>query len=59
MSDRYHAQAAPDYTNSFLVSSGVLTFMSFWVILGLWGFLAVVLIAVTIDRLIQRLLRRS
>ena len=57
MSDRFHAQAAPNYTNAFLVVTGVKMFMALWVILAAWGLSWVLLIALGIDTAIK-LLRR-
>ena len=59
MSERWHAkQAAPNYTNPFLVVVGVQTFMAFWVILAMWGISWVLLIALGLDYVIK-LLKRS
>ena len=57
MSERFHAKAAPNYTNAFLIVAGFQTFMAFWVILAAWGISWVLLIALGIDYGIKALRR--
>ena len=57
MSERFHAKAAPNYTNAFLVVMGVKTFMAFWIILAAWGISWVLLIALGMDYAIKALRR--
>ncbi|MEO0485005.1 MAG: hypothetical protein AAF092_03730 [Pseudomonadota bacterium] len=44
MSDEnFIPKSAPNYTNAFLTMMGALTFMSLWVVAGLFGFIWVIL----------------
>lgn len=44
--ENFTPKEAPNYTNAFLAMMGALTFMSLWVIAGLFGFVWVILSAV-------------
>ncbi|MBY6046401.1 hypothetical protein KUV47_10745 [Vannielia litorea] len=46
-----------DYTVPFLVSAGFTLFFGFMIVAALWGWGAVLLVSVTLDRLIARLRR--
>lgn len=52
-----HSGQAPDYTDAFLVSAGVVLFMTFWMIAVLAGHLWVWLTATALDVGIRRLRR--
>lgn len=48
----HNRPSAPNYTQPFLVTLGLILFMAFWTIAALAGFLWVVLTAAVIDRAI-------
>ena len=52
MQDSRHPGRVEDYTGAFLVTLGILLFMTFWTIAAVAGFIWVVLSAILIDRLI-------
>ncbi|MCA1775576.1 MAG: hypothetical protein LC676_08205 [Loktanella sp.] len=52
-----HSGQAPDYTDAFLVSAGVVLFMTLWMIAVLAGHLWVWLTATALDVGIRRLRR--
>lgn len=54
MSD-YTTRGAPDYTDAFLVSFGVLIFMFLWMLIAVLGFVWAMLAAYGLDWLFQRL----
>lgn len=54
-----HPGIAPNYTNAFLVSFGVLTFMALGIIWAIWGFLASLLTGYGAERAITVTSRRS
>ena len=45
-----HPEPAPDYTNAFLATFGLLLFMFFWVLAAVYGFLSVIATAFGLDR---------
>ena len=47
---RHHPEPAPNYTDAFLATLGVIFFMAFWVIAAVAGFLWVALVATTLER---------
>lgn len=49
---------APNFTNAFLVSFGVLVFMALFTIWAIWGLLMAGLVSWTADRLMTRDLAR-
>ena len=49
MQQRFHPQPVENYTSAFLVTFGVILFMTFWVIAAVAGFLWVALTATAID----------
>lgn len=53
MQDRRHPGQVEDYTGAFLVTLGIVLFMTFWTIATVAGFVWVVLSAILIDRLIR------
>lgn len=52
MRDSRRPGRVEDYTRAFLITLGVLLFMTFWTIAAVAGFFWVVLSAILIDRLI-------
>ena len=50
MSQRRYPEPAPNYTDAFLATFGLILFMAFWVIAALAGYLWVALIATGLDR---------
>ena len=53
MHDSRHPGRVEDYTGAFLVTFGVILFMTFWAIAAVAGFAWVVICAILIDRLIR------
>ncbi len=47
-----------DYTDAFLVTFGVILFMSFWVIAAAFGYIWVAITAYALDQLFQWIGRR-
>ena len=45
MSEQHIPKRVEDYTNAFLWSSGLLLFMTLWVLAAIWGFFVVVALA--------------
>ena len=50
MSDRRHIEPVEDYTKPFLISLGVIFFVFLYVILAIWGFLAMIFSGYVMDR---------
>ncbi len=51
---QHPTRRAPDYTDAFLVSFGVLLFMGLWMITALLGFVWAVGLAYGFNRLLRR-----
>ncbi|MGR3633600.1 hypothetical protein [Limimaricola soesokkakensis] len=52
-------QPAPDFTDAFLATLGVLLFMGLLTVAAIWGWAGVVFGALGFDRLAQPLARRA
>ena len=59
MSYRKHPEPAPNYTDAFLATLGLILFMAFWVIAALAGYLWVAIVATGLDRSFRLLARRG
>ncbi len=59
MDERKPPGRVEDYTQAFLVSSGVILFIGFWTIAVIFGWLWVAITALGIDRTVVFLGRRS
>lgn len=55
MSERFVPKRVENFTAPFLIMSGVILFMMFWVFAALWGFMLVVFSALGINFAIRYL----
>ncbi|MEL6610091.1 MAG: hypothetical protein AAFO58_06420 [Pseudomonadota bacterium] len=53
MSEKFVPKRVENYTNAFLVSAGMLTFFSLWVLAAAIGFIGMVVTAVAIDTVLK------